>query len=86
MRKGGGKMPVSEKQKKYQAKYDRENWEYITIKAHKGSRERIKKAAEASGESINGFMRRAVNAEVEKAIGEPMEQQPPAHLQNNDCL
>jgi uncharacterized protein (DUF1778 family) len=64
---------VSEKQARHRDKYDRENWEYITFKARKGSRERIKQAAEAKGESINGFMRSVLNAEVEKAIGMPME-------------
>jgi predicted HicB family RNase H-like nuclease len=66
-------MPVSEKQKGYRDKYDKENFQYITFKAKKGAKERIVEAATASGQSTNGFIRASLNEAVERATGRPME-------------
>ena len=67
------KQPLSEARKKANAKYDKENYQYISIKAKKGSRERIAQAAAVTNESVNGFMRAVLNKAVEAAIGYPME-------------
>jgi uncharacterized protein (DUF1778 family) len=69
-------MPVSEKQKGYRDKYDKENFQYITFKAKKGAKERITAAATATNQSTNGFIRSTLNAAVEAATGVPMEGMP----------
>jgi len=66
-------MPVSDAQKKSNARHDAENFQYITFKARIGSRDKIKAAAEATGKSVNGFIRDALNVAVTAATGEPME-------------
>ena len=65
--------PVSDAQKKANAKHDKENFQYITFKARKGSKERLKNAATATGQSTNGFIRLSLNKAVQEAIGQPME-------------
>jgi len=67
------KSPMSEARKRANAKYDKENYQYISFKAKKGSRERIIQAAEATNETVNGFIRGTLNKAVETAIGRPME-------------
>ena len=66
-------MPVSEAQRRANAKYDKENYQYITFKAKKGSRERIAQAAAATGETVNGFIRGTLNKAVFDTTGQPME-------------
>jgi uncharacterized protein (DUF1778 family) len=56
-----------------QAEYDRENVDTISFKTKKGARGQLKKAALASGKSMNGFIRDALNDAVMEVIGEPME-------------
>jgi uncharacterized protein (DUF1778 family) len=56
-----------------QAEYDKANIETISFKTRKGSRERIKQAAFATNQSINGFIRSALNKAVQEATGTPME-------------
>ncbi|MCL1866413.1 MAG: hypothetical protein FWF82_03275 [Oscillospiraceae bacterium] len=68
-------MPVSKAQRKSNAKHDKENFQYFTVKARTGSRDQIKKAAEATNQSVNGFIRNSLNKAVEEAIGEPMEKE-----------
>ena len=56
-----------------QDKYDKANVETISFKTKKGAREQLKAAATETGQSTNGFVRAALNAAVQEAIGEPME-------------
>lgn len=70
-------MPVSDKKKESNARSDNKHWEYITLKARKGSRERIVQAAQATGESINGFIRAALETAVQDATGQRMEPERP---------
>ena len=65
--------PVSDAQRKANDKHDKENFQYITFKARKGSKARIVEAATATGQSTNGFIRSAVNRAVQEATGKPME-------------
>lgn len=67
------KKPVSEAQKRANAKYDKANFQYITFKAKKGSRDRIVQAAAIKGVSVNGFIREAVDKAVEDTTGLSME-------------
>jgi len=66
-------LTVSDAQRKANAKHDKENFQYITFKARKGSRERIAQAATATGETVNGFIRKTLNKAVHDATGSPME-------------
>ena len=59
--------------RKTNAKYDKENFQYITFKARKGAKERIVEAATTTGQSTNGFIRATLNKAVPDAIGKPME-------------
>jgi len=70
------KQSITEARKKANAKYDKKNYQYITFKARKGSRERIVAAANATGQSTNGFIRSAVDKAVQEATGVPMEYVP----------
>lgn len=65
--------PTSKSQRKASAKHDKDNFQYITFKARKGSRERIVEAATATGQSTNGFIRSTLNKAVQEATGIPME-------------
>lgn len=66
-------MPLSEAQKRSNIKHDKEHWQYITFKAHVGSKGRIAEAAEAAGQSVNGFIRAAVSKAVMDVLSIPME-------------
>lgn len=66
-------MATSDSQLKAIAKYDKENYQHISFKARIGSRDRIKEAAEATGQSVNGFIKNAISNAVMEAIGKPLE-------------
>lgn len=69
-------MSASESKKRSNSVHDKENWQYITFKARKGSKDRIVEAAETKGMSINGFIREAVSKAVMEATQKPLE---PSH-------
>jgi len=56
-----------------QDKYDNANIETISFKTKKGARIRLKQAATTTGQSVNGFIRGALNKAVEDVTGAPME-------------
>jgi uncharacterized protein (DUF1778 family) len=60
-----------------QDKYDKANVETISFKTRKGSRTRLKNAAEATGQSTNGFIRSTLNKAVQEITGSPMEASEP---------
>ena len=66
-------MPATEAQLLAIAKYDKENYQQISFKAPKGSRDRIKEAAEATGQSVNSFIKNAISTAMMEAIGKPLE-------------
>jgi uncharacterized protein (DUF1778 family) len=68
-----GVIVMPKNKNEYQYKYEAEKIDTISFKAAKGSRPQLKKAAAASGKSINGFIRDTLNAAVMETIGEPME-------------
>ena len=70
------KSVMTDARKRANAKYDKENYQYISFKAKKGSRDRIAQAATVSGNSVNGFIRGAVNKAVIEVTGLPMEYVP----------
>ena len=54
-------MPASKAQQRAVAKYMKTNYDEIKIRVAKGEKEKIKAHAEARGESINGFVSRAID-------------------------
>ena len=56
----------SEAQKKAVAKYNAKNYEQIIIRVSKGAKENISAHAELKGESLNAFINRAINSQIER--------------------
>lgn len=54
-------MAVSKAQQKAVSKYVKEKYDRIEIKAPKGKKAAIQAHAEAHGESVNGFINRAID-------------------------
>lgn len=59
-------MPVSKAQQKAVSKYMKENYDVYQIRMPKGKKELIKAHADAHGESVNGFINRAVDETMER--------------------
>jgi predicted HicB family RNase H-like nuclease len=57
-------MAVSEAQRRANAKHDKENYEYCTVKVRKGKRAEVREHAQLRGESINGFINRAIDEAI----------------------
>ena len=62
-------MPVSKAQQKAVAKYMKNNYDEIKVRVNKGEKAIIKNHAESKGESINGFVNRAINETMERDKG-----------------
>lgn len=54
-------MPYSERKKAYNTEYIKENIKRIPLDVQKDKYDEIKKAASAAGESVNGYIKRAIN-------------------------
>ena len=48
------------------AKYMKNNYDEIKVRVEKGKREIIKAAAEQAGESLNGYIKKAVDQRMER--------------------
>lgn len=48
------------------SKYEKENYDKVLVRMPKGKRESVKDHAEAQGESINGFINRAIDEQMER--------------------
>ena len=57
---------VSKAQQKADAKYMKNNYDEIKVRVEKGKREIIKAAAEQAGESLNGYIKKAVDQRMER--------------------
>lgn len=57
-------MPVSKAQQKAVSKYMKENYDELKVRIPKGEKETIKAHAEAKGESLNGFINRAISQTI----------------------
>ena len=57
---------VSKAQQKAVAKYMKNNYDEIKVRVEKGKREIIKAAAEQAGESLNGYIKKAVDQRMER--------------------
>ena len=47
-------------------KYNAENYERISLSVPKGDKDKIKAHAESMGESVNGFINRAIENQIER--------------------
>ena len=68
---GGETMPVSKAQQKAVNKYVKENYDRVLVTMPKGQRATIKAHAEARGESVNGFINRAIDEAMERDKAAP---------------
>lgn len=67
-------MPVSKAQQKAVNKYMAANYDRINLTVPKGKKETIQSHAEAQGQSVNGFINRAIDHEMERdSAGGPQE-------------
>ncbi len=62
-------MPVSKAQQKAVNKYMSENYDRINLTVPKGQKDMIKAHAEARGESVNGFIGRAISETIDRDNG-----------------
>ena len=63
-------MATTKAQQKAVNKYMATNYDRINLTVPKGQKEEIKVHAESMGESVNGFINRAINQTIAKDKGE----------------
>ena len=63
-------MPVSKAQQKATAKYLQNNYDEIKVRVSKGKKADLQFYASERGESLNGFVNRAIDETVERDKGE----------------
>ena len=56
----------SEAQKKAVAKYNAANYDRVELRVEKGKKDEIKAFAESRGESLNGFINRAIDVAMQR--------------------
>ena len=66
-------MPASKAQQRAVSKYMKENYDEIKVRVEKGQKDIIKAHAEARGESVNGFIGRAIDETMERDKAAPGE-------------
>lgn len=59
-------MAISESQRKAVAKYNAANYDRVELRLPKGKKETVQTHAEALGESLNGFINRAISETMER--------------------
>lgn len=59
-------MPVSKAQQRAVAKYMAANYDELKVRVEKGKKETIKAHAETMGESLNGFINRAIDETMQR--------------------
>ena len=62
-------MPKTEAQKRATQKYDAKAYDRIELKVAKGKKAELQAYAETNGESLNGFVNRAIDEAVERDKG-----------------
>lgn len=64
-------MPISKAQQDAVNKYKRANYDRVEMLVPKGKKEIIKAHAENMSESVNGFINRAIDNQIERDKGAP---------------
>ena len=59
-------MALSEARKKANEKYNAKAYDQVKVLVKKGEREQLKAHAEQQGESLNGFINRAIKETIER--------------------
>lgn len=59
-------MAISKAQQKAVNRYMKENYDRVNLTMPKGQKDKIKAHAESSGESLNGFINRAIAETMER--------------------
>lgn len=59
-------MAISKAQQKAVAKYMKNNYDELKIRVPKGEKEQIKSHADKQGESLNGFVKRAIDETMQR--------------------
>lgn len=59
-------MTLSESQKKANNKYKKENIKRIPLDVQNEKYDQIKEAATAAGETVNGYIKRAIDERIER--------------------
>ena len=63
---------ISKAQQKAVHKYVKNNYDRINVTFPKGQKEVIMQAAEAAGESVNGYIKKAVDQRIEREPKDPV--------------
>ena len=62
---------ISKAQQKAVNKYVKNNYDRINVTLPKGQKDIIAKAAEKAGESVNGYIKKAVDERMERDTSDP---------------
>lgn len=58
--------PISEARRRANEKYNAKAYDEIKVRVNKGEKKNIQAHAEARGESVNGFINRAISEAIER--------------------
>lgn len=61
-------MPLTESQKQSRYKYAKENLKRIPLDVQKAKYEEIKSAADKAGETVNGYIKKAIDERIERSV------------------
>ena len=64
-------MPITAKRKETMLKYARDNLKRVPFDVSKEKYAEIKAAADAAGESVNGFIKKAIDQRIERDSAAP---------------
>ena len=64
--RGGDTVPVSKANQRAVNKYVKNNYDRINVTMPKGKKDTVQAHAAAQGESVNGFINRAIDHEMER--------------------
>lgn len=59
-------MPISEARKRANRKYNEKAYDRIALTVKKGEKDRLKAHAEQQGETLNGFINRAIGETIKR--------------------